>query len=303
MNDKEKNQKAVSDDDKIHITKNIFETKKEMREKANEEEQLKQAERERIIEEQRRKAQEAHDKRLEAERLELLRLKQGIIEESETIHEEHEEEVKLTFWKKIFNFFYQNKWWLGIGMVFVAIAVVLCINLFNKPRPDMIVLVIGENYAIGEESSLDEYIASFANDYNGNGETLVSVYYIPYSGIETKDYTNSVHTKLTAELQSAHSVILIGNKLTENVLFDDALTDLTEIYPDNKYIDNDKFMLSNTDFAEKIGLQKSQISDDWFISIREPRNLAYSDLDEMQKVYNRDFVVFDAIINDLTETE
>lgn len=303
MNNKEKNQKSASGDEKIHITKNIFETQKEMREKAAEEERLKQAERERLIEEQKRKAQEAHDKRLEAERLELIRLKQGIIEESETIHEEHEEEVKLNFWQKIVNFFYQNKWWLGIGAVFAVIAAVLAVNLFNKPRPDMIVLVIGENYALGEESGLEQYIASFADDYNGNGETLVSAYYIPYTGIETKDYANSVHTKLTAELQSARSVILIGNEKTEEVLFSDSLADLTEIYPDNKYVIKDKFMLSETDFAEKIGLQKSQVSDDWFISIREPRELVYSDLDEMQEVYNRDFAVFDAIIKDLTETE
>ncbi len=303
MNDKEKNQKSVPDDDRVHITKSIFETQKEIRKKSDEEERLKQAERECIIDKQKRKAQEAHDKRLEAERLELLRLKQGIIEESATIHEEHEEKIKLTFWQKIVNFFYHNKWWLGIGIVFAVIAVVLFINLFNKPHPDMIVLVIGESYAISQESSLDEYIASFADDYNGNGEKLVSVYYIPYTGIETKDYANSVHTKLTAELQSAHGVILIGNKLTEDVLFDDALTDLSEIYPDNKYIHNDKFMLSETDFAEKIGLEKNRISDDWFISIREPRNLAYTELDEMQEIYDRDFAVFDAIIKDLTETE
>ncbi|MDE5936221.1 MAG: hypothetical protein K2G83_02310, partial [Ruminococcus sp.] len=101
----------------------------------------------------------------------------------------------------------------------------------------------------------------------------------------------------------AHGVIIIGNKLTEDVLFDDALTDLSEIYPDNRYIHDDKFMLSETDFAEKIGLEKNRISDDWFISIREPRNLAYTKPDEMQEIYNRDFSVFDAIIKDLTETE
>lgn len=301
MSDKKKNQENT--DDKLHITKNIFEVSKEQRTKAEEEERLKQAERERIIAEKKRKAQEEHDKRLEAERLELIRLKQGIIEESETIHEEHEEEIKRTFWQKIYDFFYGNKWWLGLTAIFVFIAGGLIINLLNKPHPDMIVLVIGESYAISEESSLDKYVESFAEDYNGNGETLVSVYYIPYTGIETKDYANSVQTKLTTELQSANSVILIGNELTKDVLFDDSLVNLSEIYPDNKYIIKDKFMLSETDFAEKIGLQKSQISDDWFISIRTPKKLVYSDLDEMQEVYDRDFDVFDSIIKDLSETE
>lgn len=303
MSDNEKRRENIPDDDKLHITKSMFQVSKEQREKANEEERLKQAERERIIAEKQRKAQEEHDKRLEAERLELIRLKQGIIEESETIHEEHEEKVKRTFFQKIGDFFYINKWWLGIALVFAVIVTVLAVNLLTKPRPDMIVLVIGENYAIGAESSLNEYVASFADDFNGNGETLVSVYYIPYTAIETKDYANGVDTNLTTELNSAHSVILIGNELATNVLFDDSLVDLSEIYPDNKYVNKEKFMLNETDFAEKIGLQKSQISDDWFISIRAPKKLLYSDLDEMQEVYDRDFDVFDSIIKDLSETE
>lgn len=303
MSDNEKRRENIFDDDKLHITKSMFQVSKEQREKADEEERLKQAERERIIAEKQRKAQEEHDKRLEAERLELIRLKQGIIEESETIHEEHEEKVKRTFFQKIGDFFYVNKWWLGIASVFAVIVIILAINLLTKPRPDMIVLVIGENYAMGAESNLAGYMESFADDFNGNGETLVSVYYIPYTAIETKDYANGVDTNLTTELNSAHSVILIGNELTTNVLFDDSLVDLSEIYPDNKYVNKEKFMLSETDFAEKIGLQKSQVSDDWFISIRTPKKLLYSDLDEMQEVYDRDFAVFDLIIRDLSETE
>lgn len=303
MSDKEKRQENISDDDKLHITKSMFQVSKEQRKKAEEEEKLKQVERERIIAEKQRKAQEEHDKRLEAERLELIRLKQGIIEESETIHEEHEEKVQRTFFQKIGDFFYINKWWLGIASIFAIIVTVLAVNLLTKPRPDMIVLVIGENYAIGAESNLAGYVESFADDFNGNGETLVSVYYIPYTGLETKDYANGVDSNLTTELNSAHSVILIGNELTTNVLFDDSLVDLSEIYPDNKFVNKEKFMLNETDFAEKIGLQKSQISDDWFISIRTPKKLLYSDLDEMQEVYDRDFVVFDSIIKDLSETE
>lgn len=300
MSDKEKRQENVPDD-KIHITKSMFQVSKEQRIKAEEEEKRRQAERERIIAEKQRKAQEERDRRLEAERLELIRLKQGIIEESETIHEEQEVKAERTFFQKIGDFFYANKWWLGLAAVGAVIVLYLAYSLITKPRPDMIVLVIGENYDLGMQSSLDEYVASFAEDFNGNGETLVSVYYIPYTGIETKDYANGVDTNLTTELNSAHGVILIGNELTKNVLFDDSLVDLSEIYPDNKNISKDKFMLSGTDFAEKTGI--NQISDDWFISIRRPKNLAYTNTEKMQEVYDRDFAVFDAIIRDLTETE
>lgn len=301
MSDKDKKQGNPSDDEKLHITENIFETSADAKNKAAEEERQREQERQRIIAEKRRKAEEERDKRLEAERLELLRLKQGIIEESETIHEEHEEIAERTFFQKIGDFFYSNKWWLWIAVVFAAIIIWLFVNLLNKPRPDMVILVIGENYALGAESSLAEYAASFAEDFNNNGEVLVSVYYIPYTGNATQDYANGVDGKLTTELQAAEGVILIGNELAESVLFENSLVDLSELYPDNEHIDGDKFMLNNTDFALKTGLQESQISDDWFISIRKPQKLLYAELDEMQEVYNRDFVVFDSIIKDLGE--
>lgn len=302
MSDSKKSTDNSLDDEKLHIEKSVFEVSKDMQKKADDEIQRKIAEKQRIEEEHKRREQEEHDKRLEAERLELIRLKQGVIDDSEIIHE-NPVEVKLNFFQKIDDFFYHNSWWLWIAVALCLILILLVSSLINKPHPDIIFLVIGENYAIGEESSIEEYFAEFTEDFNGNGEILASMYYIPYTANTNKDYINSVDSKLTSELNSAHAVILIGNKLTKNVLFDDSLVDLSSIYPDNEHIKKDKFMLGDTDFAEKIGLQKEQISDDWFISIRTPKKLLYSSLDEMQEVYDRDFAVFDEIIKDLSEKE
>ncbi|MDE7363304.1 MAG: hypothetical protein K2N27_00225 [Ruminococcus sp.] len=302
MSDSKKSMDNNSDDEKLHIEKSVFEVSKDMQKKADDEIQRKIAEKQRIEEEHKRMEQEEHDKRLEAERLELIRLKQGVIDDSEIIHEE-QIEVKQNIFQKIGDFFYHNSWWLWIAVFLCLILIWLVSSLVNRPRPDIIFLVIGENYEMGEESGIEEYVAGFTEDFNGNGEILASMYYIPYTANTNKDYINSVDSKLTSELNSARAVILIGNKLTKNVLFDDSLVDLSSIYPDNEHIIKDKFMLSDTDFAEKIGLQKEQISDDWFISIRTPKKLLYSSLDEMQEVYDRDFAVFDAIIKDLSEKE
>lgn len=302
MNSSKKSTDNSSNDEKLHIEKSVFEVSKDMQKKADDEIQRKIAEKQRIEEERERREQEEHDKRLEAERLELIRLKQGIIDDSEIIHENHVE-VKQNIFQKIGDFFYHNSWWLWIAVALCLIFGLLVSSLINQPHPDIIFLVIGENYAMSEESDIEEYFAEFTEDFNGNGEILASMYYIPYTADTNKDYLNSVDSKLTSELNSARAVILIGNKLTKNVLFDDSLVDLSGIYPDNEHIRKDKFMLSDTDFAEKIGLQKEQISDDWFISIRTPKKLLYSSLEEMQEVYDRDFAVFDAIIKDLSEKE
>lgn len=291
-----------SADDKLPIDQSIFQTAKEKRKKANEEERQKQEELERKLAQRKKNADDARDKRLEEERRELIRLKQGVIEESETIHEEQEQEVKQGFFKKIGSFFYLNKWWLGTGAVFAAIAVFLVFNLLDKPHPDMEILLIGENYSMGYESTLEDYISSFAEDYNGNGEVFAMVNYIPYTGEDQHDYANGVQGKLTSVLQSDESVIVIGNaKAAEIMNSEGTFTDLTSLYPDNQHIKGDKFMLGGTDFAEKIGLDSEVVTDDWFIAIRTPKKLAFSNEKKMQEIYDRDIEVFDAIIRDLSE--
>ena len=296
--DKNKN----TDDEKLHISKSVFENAREMQEKKLEEERLKQEELQRKIAERQRRKQEEHDRRLEEERKELLRLKQGIISESEIIHEEQPEEIKLSFFQKIGNFFYHSKWWLGMGIVMALFVFILITSLINKPRPDMTVLFIAENQTLCEESNLNKYIESFCEDNNKNGEILVSLYYIPYTDNPQKNYANGVDTKLTAELQSADSVIVFGNDKIESVLNpDDVFVDLSEIYPDNPNVKGYKFMLENTDIAEKAGVEKKYIKDGIFLAIRKPRKLMYSSADKMQETYDRDFQVFDDIINDLSK--
>lgn len=290
------------DDEKIHITKSIFETNRELAEKAAEQERQRQEELEKKLAERKKKAEEARDKRLEAERLELIRLKQGIIEESETIQQEETEEVKRSLWKKISDFFYLNKWWLGLAVIFGVIGIFLIHNLLTRPNPDIIVLMIGENYTMGEESQLEEYIETFIDDFNDNGKIEASVYYIPYTANETKDYANGVMNKLFAELQNDEAAIIIGNNLAADILGNDGvLADLSAIYPENEHIVKDKFMLKDTDFAEKIGVAESVVTEEWFMAIRAPRKLMQTSEKNMQELYDKDFPVFDKILKDLSE--
>ena len=57
------------------------------------------------------------------EKRELLKLKQGIISESEVIEQDvHEHPEKQTVAKKIDNFFFRNKWFVAVGVFFVAVG-------------------------------------------------------------------------------------------------------------------------------------------------------------------------------------
>lgn len=290
-----------NDDEKLNIKKSVFQSAREIEAQRKAELEQQELEIQKQIELRKRRQQEEYDKKIQQERLELIRLKQGVIEESETIHEEVPAEIKLSFWKKITNFFYHNKWWLFLAIFFVALASYLTYTYLVRPNPDMIVLVLCDNEAIGNSAQFEDYIGTFAEDFNGNGEIKVSTYYIPYSDNSYTNYQTGNETKLTTEMQSAEAVIIVGGSNINPVLKpEETLVDLSEIYPDNVQVRSYGFFLKNTEFAERIGIDPQEVTGDLYIGIRKPRNLLYSDMEDMQKTYDRDFPILEKIIEDLS---
>ena len=293
------------DDDKLDIQKSVLEVNREFQKKRQEE----QEKLERKIEEKRvakeKQKREEYEKKLLEEKKELIRLKQGLIDESETIHEVHEEAVILTPWQKFRNFIYHNKWWLGLAVIFAALAGFLIYNLATKPNPDVIVLVMCNNNAVGNESELEDYVKQFTEDLNHNGKVQVAVYYIPIAEDIYVNFANGSDTKLTTQLESADSVIVIGDNSLMKLFGpdDDVFVDLSESFPHSKHFRNGKFYLQGTDFAKKIGIEDKYITYDMFIAVRKPRKLLYADKDDMQETYDKQFPIVEKIINELMESE
>lgn len=302
MNDKKNNQPQPDNDEKLDIKKSIFQVNKELQKQREAEQEAMQAEIERKHAQREKEKREAYEKKLQDEKIELMRMKQGLIEESETIHEEKEEEIQLTFWKKIGNFFYHNKWWLGLAVFFVALGSYLTYDLLTKPRPDMVILMLCDNATVGNSAYLESYFTDFGEDSNKNGKTEVAVYYIPYSDDEYTNYQNGVTTKLTNYLNSDDAVMVIGNEktVTDLLIPDDSLVDLSTMFPDNPKVDKYFFYLKDTDFAEKIGVPKNCITDDMFFALRKPQDLRNASAKEIQKTYDKDIETFKRIINDLS---
>ncbi len=294
---------ADSNDEKLDIQKSVFQVNKEMRKQREEELEKQQQEIERQHAEREKQKREAYERQLQNERIELMRMKQGLIEESDTIQEEEPpEEIKLSFGKKIVNFFYHNKWWLGLGVFFVGLVIFLAYDLLSKPNPDMVILMLCPNESVSSSTYLEDYLAEFGEDTNKNGKVLVSVYYIPYSDDEYQNYTKGVTNKLTTFLNNAEGVVIIGNKqTTEDLLIpSESLVDLSKIYPDNPHVKDYYFYLKDTAFAERLGIPKSEIDDDLFFAIRQPKDIMDASKEDMQETYDQDFPVFDKIVNDLT---
>lgn len=77
----------------------------------------------------------------------------------------------MTIWKKIENFWYYYKWYvLGAAFIIGSISF-LMINSAQKPDPDLTVCYIGHSTSqFGAEEMLDEKLAPYLTDVNGDGE-------------------------------------------------------------------------------------------------------------------------------------
>nr|MDE6729936.1 hypothetical protein [Oscillospiraceae bacterium] len=124
MNEKnQKNQKSAK--------KSVFEIAQEMEQQEREQQRHAQE----ILQKQKEQQRLAYEEQLRQEKLELIRLKQGVIAESDTIHEEQEEQKKYTLFQKISNFFYANQWWLGICAFFAILAGFLVWQVVTTVHP------------------------------------------------------------------------------------------------------------------------------------------------------------------------
>lgn len=254
-----------------------------------------EAKQQEILEEQqalaRQKAEEerkVYEEQLRQERLELIRLKQGVIEESETIHEEHEEKKHYTIWQKISNFFYHNKWWMGIGGFFVFLTGFLVWQVVTTVHPDMIILLLIDddefNYACRD--AISELFSQYIGDENGDGEVVVDVYYIPTSDdTANMDAYTGDHTKLIAEFQISEAVIVISDEGADQFIVPDStLYNLEEDFGNYAETEEMRFYLSGTKFAKAIGWEKG-LDEDVYIGIRSVRQTMDSE-EKMQAVFD-----------------
>jgi len=300
-NNNKKNPPENHDDDKIKVgEQSVFDTLKEQRKQRKHEQLEFESQMTRHIAEEKEKQRLEYEKKLREEKIELLRMKQNDSQESDILPvEEQEPQTERTLGQKISSFFYLNKWWLGLFLIFGLIAGFLIYDYATKKNPDTIILFFADNDDI-DKLALKDYIEPFCDDFNDDGKIIPDVYYIPYTGNDQKDYSSGTSTKLMAEMQSAEAMIVICDKKCDEVIEPDySLVNLENLYPDNPNIKKYGFYLKNSKFAEKLGYSGT-VSDDLYIGIRKPQELAWASQEEMQEVYEQSIIVLERIIQDLT---
>ena len=297
MSDKNniENQNLIPDDD-YEYEKKLAEEERSRR-LAEEEKLREQAENEKKLERQREKERE---KRIAQERLELLQLKNGVIDESQsTIKEEHEEKTKLKGMAWISNFWYHYKYMIIFVSFIAAVVIFITYSEIKRERPDLTILMIADNGLAQRDKELEEFFEKYTDDTDDNGYVHVSVISVPLSPNSDYQTANANSSKFFAQLQAGDAMIVITDSNTDEEYKNLMDPTLSEDFPGNKYIDELGFSFNSRVMADE--LKYEYMPNDVHMSIRYPTKTMDLSLEESQENYDKSFVVFKRIVDDITQ--
>ena len=281
-------QGLLEDADDAEYERTLAQQRREAEER--ERQVLEQAEAERR--ERERQEEKERERRLAQERIELMKLKSGVIDESESsIKEEHDQIRELHGFEKVQNFFYHNKVWI-IFTIFIDAA--------RREKADLTVLMIANNGLETRQEELEEFFEKYTDDLDGNGYVHVEVIMIPLNS-HSDDYQqqNVNSTKFLAQLQGGESILVITDSNTDEEFKSIMTPELPKEFPNNKYVD-DMGMSWNMEIMAK-ELNFENMPNDIHLSMRAPVKTLGDSKETMQENYDKAFKVFKRIVDDMTE--
>lgn len=151
---------------------------------------------------------------IDNDKRELLKLKQGLIEESEAIDESGYDVVMPdTFIGKLKNFIWHNKPGIIIGIILIAIIAVVCWFFLVAEKPDISIYSAG-NYNVTLRQLIESNSEKYCPDFDKNGKVKVSIKQAgndPVMGF----------TDLYGEVENGNASIYIGSRDKLTALYED----------------------------------------------------------------------------------
>jgi len=303
---------AVADEDKRQPEEpaaqspqkiSAFQNAWEMQAKARREAEIKAREKQAAEEAEAYQAREEYAKELQEEKVDLIRLKQGVISESDKVFRGETSQKKYTLGEKIGNWLYHSKWWLGIAVFVVLIGAFLIYDYVTHDDPDIQILVTTQNADFYlHQDDLMQLIASVCPDFDGDGEQEASVIYIPVTKEMMESgstYASSTNTQLLVQFQSAMSMLVIADDeanlyLKPEVESTEMFEDLSAMYPDCPFADGYKLRLEDTDLAEQLGMTEP-LNAGTYLALRQVLENMES-LEKNQAAYDKAKEVLDALV-------
>lgn len=187
---------------------------------------------------------EDEQERLLREKRELLKLKQGLVEESDIIEvDKPQEQIELHGWKKVENFLYHYKWYLIVGIFAALFIGYITIDTITKEKNDLYVLAVSTTNASGiyaKQFDIEEALEQYCPDFDGNGYVHVGVNFINLSTeYGVNEYTDADNYKFSSEVITGDSQLYLTDqgivKIIAEMANNDELQyfiDLSDKYPD-----------------------------------------------------------------------
>jgi hypothetical protein len=278
--------------DKEQKEKSFLEKVHEINEKERLQELEEEASRAKLKAENEQRERDTYAKKLEQERIALMKAKQGIISQEEAFQLEPAVQKKYTVREKISNFFYHYKIAVIIGVLTAVLAIFLIHDFVSKVNPDITVMIIKQDdFLMNNTDAVAAVLEKYCSDYNNDGKIKVDVMYSP-SYTEASNsaelyYNQAYQTRLVAEFQSDTVIMFIGDEDTCKYLGieDGSVTaDLSELYPGDENAGKLGYMLSGTNFAEQIGYE--EMPDTYFMGFRYPYDSPTISKKRFERNYN-----------------
>ncbi len=270
----------------------------ELEAKARRDEELRERKRQADAEEAAYQAREEYAKELAEEKVDLIRLKQGVSDGSEKVFRQEETERHYTVFQKIGNWFYHSKWWLGIAVFCVLVAAFLIYDAVTRPHPDFRILLLSDNTELYEKSQLlCDWMQTMCPDYNNDGKSSVSSVYIPVSTATMEmggNYSMAYNSQLLVQFQSSTCMLVLLDADAEQYLQpDDMFVDLETLYPDLPNVKGRRMLLNDTDFANLFELEEP-LRENTYLALRIPAE-NMNTLEENREAYDQAKAMLDEI--------
>jgi len=279
--------------------KSIMQTILEVERKEREQALHKASEDQKMFAEKKEKKREAYGKKLQQEKIELMKQKQGISESTDD--EEEKEEKKYTLLQKLDSFVYRNKAMVILGAIFIFLGGFLVYDVLTKKNPDMtVMLLLNDQYFYGSTEKLEEILEEYIEDWNEDGKKIVSVYFMPIDPDNYDQYSQASETKLYAMMQSGKDLLVIADSSHDEILHSDAiLYDLSADYPENASVSKYRFNFGSSGLLEDIEYNGTG-GEDMYIGIRKVQNGAKY-REEMEENFEKFYPVLQKLIEDYSE--
>ncbi len=259
-----------------------------------------------LIEYNERKEQERKDyeKQLDSEKIELVKLKSGVIDESEIIKEEAPEVIKLSKMEWLKNFWWHNK--IIIILIIFAIAVVSYITYdsLTRVKPDIKVMMTVNNGLVNRTEEVSDYFERFCPDINGDGEVNVQILSAPLTD-NTDDYVQiqQYQEVYLANMQTGEVIFILTDDKTDGDIYsenesDNLLSDVSTDFEGNEFVTNKGLTLKG-DYIEDVFKYHTNYPQDIYLGMRAPLKTLKDSKKDMQENYDKAYEIFKAMAEDI----